>query len=601
MSLESKTALTPIAALRVLAGVGVALFLLLAALAPSALAVQITEYPLPEGSKPLYIAAGPDGNLWFTDNGLNEIGKVTTSGQVTEYGLGLTPSAGFAGIAAGPDGNLWFTERKGHKVGRITPSGAITEFSSGLTGPPDIYGITAGPEGKMWFTETSAHRVGNIDPASGTIHEIAAPAGVYTKIVQGPDGNLWYTMVDKAQIARLTPSGVATLFGPLPAGDCAVGASAPCPYPESIAVGGDGNLWFDEAKGDAIGRITTSGNISEYRDGLTHSAHVADLSAGSEGNVWFTENAVSQVGRITPSGTISEFNAGISAGAKPFGIALGADQNLWMVEPGVGKVARVIPDVPPVVATGSAVGASTTGVTVNGTVRSRGADTHYSFQYGSAGDYGESTSAADAGAGDDTTAVSAAIGGLSPGQTYHYRVVASNASGTSYGQDATFATANPPKRHHHRRKVTVGPFEMYFAGYVSGNRLRLSKVVVIRVRRGDLVSFRCAHCHGSPSHRNRRARRAKVVFRRLGLFVDRRSLLQVAVVAKDGSKRVKSYGFRVGKAQAKLKRQRCFVRGRHKAVRCPGSHSGHGHRSKGSKSTHRRKGHRKGHAKHSGG
>lgn len=36
----------------------------------------ITEYPLPTySSSPLAIAAGPDGNLWFTEYG--KIGRIT--------------------------------------------------------------------------------------------------------------------------------------------------------------------------------------------------------------------------------------------------------------------------------------------------------------------------------------------------------------------------------------------------------------------------------------------------------------------------------------------------------------------------------------------
>src|SRR6266511_4522223 len=38
------------------------------------------------------------------------------------------------GIAAGRNGNLWFTESDGGKIGRITPAGVITEFS--LPVPP---------------------------------------------------------------------------------------------------------------------------------------------------------------------------------------------------------------------------------------------------------------------------------------------------------------------------------------------------------------------------------------------------------------------------------------------------------------------------------
>jgi virginiamycin B lyase len=39
---------------------------------------------LPPTTMATFITAGPDGNLWFTEpNG--KIGKLTTSGEVTEY------------------------------------------------------------------------------------------------------------------------------------------------------------------------------------------------------------------------------------------------------------------------------------------------------------------------------------------------------------------------------------------------------------------------------------------------------------------------------------------------------------------------------------
>src|SRR5438105_1035777 len=32
------------------------------------------------------------------------------------------------GLASGPDGNIWFAELVGNRIGRVTPTGAIVEF-----------------------------------------------------------------------------------------------------------------------------------------------------------------------------------------------------------------------------------------------------------------------------------------------------------------------------------------------------------------------------------------------------------------------------------------------------------------------------------------
>src|SRR6266581_2989335 len=46
----------------------------------------ITEFPIPTASSiPIGIAAGPDGNLWFTEGGGNKIGRITTAGAITEF------------------------------------------------------------------------------------------------------------------------------------------------------------------------------------------------------------------------------------------------------------------------------------------------------------------------------------------------------------------------------------------------------------------------------------------------------------------------------------------------------------------------------------
>src|SRR3954467_12232651 len=97
--------------------------------------------------------------------------------SITEFHAGITPgippgplAATPIGIAAGPDGNLWFTEFNAARVGRITPAGVITEYSAGISAHSEPLGITAGPDGNMWFTELDG-QVGTITPA-GLVHEI---------------------------------------------------------------------------------------------------------------------------------------------------------------------------------------------------------------------------------------------------------------------------------------------------------------------------------------------------------------------------------------------------------------------------------------------
>jgi virginiamycin B lyase len=65
------------------------------------------------------IASGHDGALWFTASEPNQIGRITTSGQFTEFAV-PTDQSGVDDIVAASDGALWFTESAVHQIGRIT-------------------------------------------------------------------------------------------------------------------------------------------------------------------------------------------------------------------------------------------------------------------------------------------------------------------------------------------------------------------------------------------------------------------------------------------------------------------------------------------------
>jgi hypothetical protein len=70
--------------------------------------------------------------------------------------------------------------------------------------------------------------------------------------------------------------------------------------------------------------------------------------------------------------------------------------------------------------------------------------TAFYFQFGRTKSYSARTSTGDAGTGTKAHPVSAALTGLQPNTTYHYRLVAFSTAGTTRGGDRTFKTLQVP-------------------------------------------------------------------------------------------------------------------------------------------------------------
>jgi hypothetical protein len=100
---------------------------------------------------------------------------------------------------------------------------------------------------------------------------------------------------------------------------------------------------------------------------------------------------------------------------------------------------------PPVAVTNAALGTTTSAAVLNGTVNPTNLATTYHFEYGTTTAYGTNTASQSAGSDYATHAESASLTGLAPNTTYHFRIVATNAIGSSVGADQVFTTsANAP-------------------------------------------------------------------------------------------------------------------------------------------------------------
>jgi hypothetical protein len=139
------------------------------------------------------------------------------------------------------------------------------------------------------------------------------------------------------------------------------------------------------------------------------------------------------------------------AGEGEFGtnVALSADGataliGAWRDNSGTGAAWAFVNPYEATTAAATSIGESS--ATLNGTLAG-GSGKAY-FQYGTTATYGASTSAQGVGTSGSPSPLAAAVGGLVPGTTYHFRLVAENSGGVVYGNDQTFTTGahgEPPK------------------------------------------------------------------------------------------------------------------------------------------------------------
>ncbi len=323
-------------------------FLICAAVAHAQL--SFIEYPTPTPfADPTRITNGPDGALWFTESGANQIGRITTGGAITEFPL-ANQSAHPSAITSGPDGALWFTESGSSKIGRITTAGAVTEFP--ITDPAG--GITAGPDGALWFYYNVPEVSGSSVPPSvigrmttaGVVTEYSlspeVPSGhsslIQGNITVGPDGALWFlfqlscTVCSDAggRMGRITTAGVISEF-PTTLGNFFGGPT----------VGPDGALWFIATQAEIV-RMTTAGVATPYQ----LNAEASNIAKGPDGALWFVENQIlngndSTLGRITTTGVGSYYPIkGITNdGSNAADVITGPDGALWITDRN-GKIWR---------------------------------------------------------------------------------------------------------------------------------------------------------------------------------------------------------------------------------------------------------------------
>ncbi|HEY1471917.1 MAG TPA: hypothetical protein VGF61_22955, partial [Candidatus Acidoferrum sp.] len=215
-------------------------------------------------------------------------------------------------------------------------------------------------------------------------------------------------------------------------------------------------LQFDETSPDAFGDFVGVNFTVEALSCTTNPATtVASFSAtlngslnprGSTTTVYFQYGPTTSYGHTTPvqtqiGNTVRNISANISGltASTTYHFRIVAHDNGGTSFGSDRTFTTLSPTGPPVVITSPATLLASFSATLNGSVDPHGLTTSVHFQYGTTTSYGLTT-APQSHTGNTFGPVSANISGLLASHVYHYRIVASNSAGTTFGSDRTFTT-----------------------------------------------------------------------------------------------------------------------------------------------------------------
>jgi len=383
------------------------------------------------------------GDVYVVDRGNNRVERFSAAGvYLGEFnGSGLLPGEGGAAGGGGRPGEVPTGQFSG-------PEGIAVDNSTSALDPSagDVYVVDAGHEVIDKFSSTGAY-VGQLTQTTE-----GARFGPLDGVAVDPNGRVWVFQASK-EIDEFSDAVSNEFIRPETPRESPLRLS---PGP-GFAADVEGNLYVTDHSHEIVG-LNSRGEelhfLFEPEGNPESKASAATVDAA--GRELYIDNMTSvrvfSTTQATEGERAEEFES-IGSEHLTDGSGIGVDTATGVVY--VADAATNLVDVftaTPEVATGPPTAIGETTATITGTVNLGLAPvTACAFEYGTGTGYGQSVpcaqSPAEIGSGAATVPVSADLTGLEPRTVYHYRLVVSNASGSSAGEDRSVTTPAPPAIH----------------------------------------------------------------------------------------------------------------------------------------------------------
>jgi virginiamycin B lyase len=335
---------------------------------------RIVQHRLPPGSsQPWTITSDQSGNIWFVEQGSNQIGKYDPkAGEFYEYPI-PTKGALPQGISVGADGSVWFVEVQSSKLGLLSNgSSQIVEIPL----PKSLSGLSCGPIGvtarsdSIWVTCEFSNQIDEyfLSSRAFSSYDLPVPYSAPLQILFDQSGNFWFTAanaemlgyVTASELTNCTTSGVQE-FAPVnqtyvytftsPLHPAPITSSLRVPSLMAFSPDG-GSLWLTEHASGSFDRYTISSKtlLKYWTSRPQNSTFPQSLPNGiavdKSGTVWVAEHYGNAIARFDPlSERLTEFQIPCCSASLATTLYLTLDRNgsVWFSEFSGDAIGELVP------------------------------------------------------------------------------------------------------------------------------------------------------------------------------------------------------------------------------------------------------------------
>ena len=226
-----------------------------------------------------------------------------------------------------PDGSIWWTGQGLNNIGRIDPeTGAMEEvFLPDGTYP---HSVTPDADGDIWYLGNRNGTVGIVDGETlelVKVYEMPDPEAIDPHTGEFDDqGRFWFTLQRSNMVGRIDPATDEIRL---------VTLDRPRSRPYGIKVAEDGSIWVACNGGPCLYHFDADMK-PERIDLPNQESHVRRLDIASDGTIWYVNSGAGRLGHYDPETTrFREWPSPSGPDSHPYGLVV-VDDVVWYNESG---------------------------------------------------------------------------------------------------------------------------------------------------------------------------------------------------------------------------------------------------------------------------